>query len=189
LAFPGVWACPRPFPGPAGAEKEAYNPDRAAASIPAHPSPYPEVQPRCTGCRAHPGCTKVIATRIKQDVECSRGAESLIAPNDNHISYATGTYLFFVTLHICTYYLAASPRARCAGAEAVASACVGRVLTCASNQKAKAPASSESKQLSQASSKQQIHNRQQTDNTRQQPKRSKFRSPRPFGLLLCAVRI
>jgi hypothetical protein len=44
------------------------------------------------------------------------------------------------------YYLAASPRARCAGAEAVASACVGRALTCASNQKA--PASSGSKQFS-----------------------------------------
>jgi hypothetical protein len=71
----GVSRCrPGSFPGPAGAEKEAHNPDRAAASITAHPSPYPEVQPGCTGCRVHPGCTKVIATRIKQDVECSRGA-------------------------------------------------------------------------------------------------------------------
>jgi hypothetical protein len=72
----GVSCCPGSFPGPAGAEKEAYNPDRAAASIPAHPSPYPEVQPGCTGCRVHPGCTKAIAAIIKQDVEYSRGAEA-----------------------------------------------------------------------------------------------------------------
>jgi hypothetical protein len=66
----------QPLLGVGGAKKGAYNPERrAAASTPGVPSPYPEVQPGCTGCRVHPGYTKVIATRIKQDVEYSRGAE------------------------------------------------------------------------------------------------------------------
>jgi hypothetical protein len=51
------------------------NPEQAPASMPAHQSPYPEVHPGCRGCRPDVGCTHVSATRIKRDVECSRGAE------------------------------------------------------------------------------------------------------------------
>ena len=43
--------------------------------MPGVSSPYLEVQPGCTGCRVHPGCTKVLATIVDQDVEYSRGAD------------------------------------------------------------------------------------------------------------------
>jgi hypothetical protein len=59
---------PQPLWGAGGAEKGAHNPEQAPASI-------PEVQPGCTGCRPHPGCTDVSATHVKRDVEYSRGAE------------------------------------------------------------------------------------------------------------------
>jgi hypothetical protein len=72
---PGVRTCPSLFLGAGGAEKGAYNPNRPAATMPGVPSPYPEVQTGCTGCRVHPRCTKALATIIKQDVEYSRGAE------------------------------------------------------------------------------------------------------------------
>jgi hypothetical protein len=59
-----------------GAGKGTHNhQDRAAAAMPEVSSPYPEVHPGCTGCRAHPGCVIAIATRADQDVEHRRGAE------------------------------------------------------------------------------------------------------------------
>jgi hypothetical protein len=84
VAGRGVWTCPSLFLGGGGAEKEAHNPDRAAARMPGVSSPYLEVQPGCTGCRVHPGCTKSLATRIDQDVEYSRGAEW---PEDQSIEH------------------------------------------------------------------------------------------------------
>ena len=76
IDFPGPgFHLPSLFLGARGAEKGAHNPDRPPATMPGVSSTYPEVQPGCTECRAHPGCTEVIATTIKRDVEYSRWAE------------------------------------------------------------------------------------------------------------------
>jgi hypothetical protein len=55
--------------------KRCVHPGPGPTSMPGVSSPYLEVQPGCTGCRVHPGCTKVIATHADQDAEYSRGAE------------------------------------------------------------------------------------------------------------------
>jgi hypothetical protein len=85
IDFPGPgFHLPSLFLGARGAEKGAHNPDRRPATMPGVSSTYPEVQPGCTGCRVHPGCTKVIATIIDQDVEYSRGAEHEARKSASH---------------------------------------------------------------------------------------------------------